>query len=49
MLVRAKAKGFYGVVRQPGDTFEIAKKEDLGKWMEPVEPVKPAKEEGSKK
>lgn len=36
MKVRAKAKGFFGTSREPGDEFEIPDAKALGKWMIPV-------------
>ena len=37
MLVKAIRKGFYdGLIREPGDLFEIGSKKELGSWMEPV-------------
>ena len=36
MQVKAIAVGFYGQLREVGDTFSIRGPEDLGKWMEKV-------------
>lgn len=37
MLVKATRVGFYdGLIRQPGDEFDISSKKDQGSWMEPV-------------
>lgn len=36
LKVIAKERGFYESLREEGAEFEIAKKEDLGSWMEPV-------------
>lgn len=37
MKVRAIERGFYGSLREPGETFELRDKADLSKrWMEPV-------------
>lgn len=45
MHVKAKERGYYGGrLIEPGDTFEIAHEDDLGRWMEPVKAEKAAKE-----
>lgn len=31
--VKAKAAGYYGSYRVPGDEFEIRSPEDFGRWM----------------
>ncbi len=34
MLVKANRVGFYdGLIRRPGDEFEISSKKELGSWM----------------
>lgn len=38
MKVRAKEKGFYGQLRQPGDVFDCPANK-VGSWMEVIEPV----------
>lgn len=46
MEVRAKEKGFYGgIIREPGDKFELKKGDKLGRWMEPVKAAKAAPKE----
>lgn len=43
MKVKANQRGYYnGRIVEPGDTFEIASKEDLGVWMDEVEEEKKA-------
>lgn len=38
MKVEAKATGFYGgLIREPGDVFEIKDGERLGSWMVPAD------------
>ena len=39
MKVRAKEPGYYGSFRDTGVEFDIAGEEDLGKWMEVLEPA----------
>lgn len=34
--VKAAAAGFYGKLRVEGEEFDIARKGDLGSWMDPV-------------
>jgi len=38
--VRAKAKGYFGKLREAGDRFEVDDSADLGSWMEPTETEK---------
>ena len=46
MKVKATKRGYYGsAIRDPGDQFEIASKEELGSWMEPVKVVAQPKAE----
>lgn len=35
--VRAVTRGFYGMLREPGVIFDVAKDEDLGAWMDPID------------
>ena len=45
MKVKATKRGYYGsAIRDPGDQFEIASKEELGSWMEPVKVAQPKAE-----
>ncbi len=46
--VTAKRRGFYGQLREAGETFTVADEKQVGSWMEPVEPQKPAKPEPQK-
>jgi hypothetical protein len=34
--VRAKARGFYGKLREVDEEFSVEGKDDLGTWMEPI-------------
>lgn len=36
LRVRATRRGYFGQERAVGDEFEIASKEQLGSWMEPI-------------
>lgn len=38
--VKAKARGFYGQLREIGEEFEVADKKSVGTWMDPVGEVK---------
>ena len=35
--VKAKAQGYFGALRNPGDVFHIESMEQLGSWMELVD------------
>lgn len=40
MRVRATEKGYYGgMIREPGDVFDLASKDDKGRWMDPIDPL----------
>lgn len=43
ILVRAKDKGFYESLREPGDEFEVRDEKAIGKWMERVDQKSSAK------
>lgn len=32
--VKAKSKGYFGHLREPGETFDVESEKQLGKWME---------------
>lgn len=37
MEVVATRRGFYdGLIREPGDKFDVGSQKELGSWMEPV-------------
>ena len=48
--VVANRKGFYKGIREPGESFQIESKEELGKWMDEVKskPSKPEKSNAGK-
>lgn len=39
ILVRALARGYYGRLRERDDRFEVASEQDLGRWMQRIEPT----------
>lgn len=36
MEVQAKARGYYGCLREPGDKFDVPDDEEKSSWFEPV-------------
>lgn len=48
MRVKAKAVGFYGQLRDVNEEFDIAGKEELGRWMEVVSEAQPKAKPGQK-
>lgn len=44
MLVTATKTGFFGFLRQAGDTFEVPEGEPESSWFKPVKQPEPAEE-----
>lgn len=46
--VKATRRGFYGALREDGETFSVESEEEVGTWMERVGDASPASDQDEK-